>query len=511
METLSHQLQQIIHDCLLLPKQTQSAHANKALNGLLADYTINPTGDDPLPADPVNDITNEQVDELAHSKEISDPLRHELTAFIETINLLKHTAALLSPEAEQDMKDEIRQLSTGECLHPQLIDKFTIPANREFLEKALHNSTCLWQIALVANWVLGSEGIEQFSHSSWHHHCPDKALPALINALIDKITFQHIPGLRAYRKDAMHHYPRISPEEFDKLKSNNWQEIIDLPSGRKPQQDIPFITPFIKQGDIEHSLYRHFLMPDLLLYMRNATPARSNEFDLQHQDKNILLSLPIVIQQVEEELFSQLKNTIAEQIRSWAQQCREDRGKTNNEVSTALAITEKIWNYKRTPAAQECTNPAENLTKGFTATIRNAFNHFSDINIAATAGSTLDAVDVAEKLVLFASVSNGQLDNLARAHNHYINTLPNPVNWDNEVFFKHFLDANLGTDVQHIQGHFVVDKTRGCPAVPQIARFHEIVLDLVLDFTLRELGEENLRKAGDWYLQEKVPRSVTTN
>jgi hypothetical protein len=505
METLSQQVQQIIQDCQLQSEDSQSAQAKKALYALLADYTINPTGDDPLPPTPADESIIEQFEKLDLFNELSQVLRHEITAFIKTMTLLERTAALLSPEAEKAMKNEIRQLADSEFLHPQLIDKFKIHSNREFLEKALHNTSSLWQIAMVAKWVLSSEGIEQLSRSSWHQHCPDKALPELIDVLIDKITFQHIQSLRAYRKDAMHHYPRISPEEFGTLKSDQWQEIIDFPSGRKPQQDIPFITPFIKQGDIEHSLYRHFLMPDLLLYMRDATPACSNKFDLQNQDKNILLSLPIVLQQVEEELFNQLKNTIAGQITAWAQAHREYREGKNNEVSAALAITDKIWNYKRTPAAQECTNPVENLTKGFTATIRNAFNHFSDINIAASGGSSLDAVDVAEKFVLFASVSNGQLDTLASAHSDYINNLPNPADWDNEVFFQHFLDANLASDIQHIQGHFVVDKTRGCPAVPQIARFHEIVLDLVLDFTLREFGEENLRKAGDWYLQEKVP------
>ena len=55
-----------------------------------------------------------------------------------------------------------------------------------------------------------------------------------------------------------------------------------------------------------------------------------------------------------------------------------------------------------------------------------------------------------------------------------------------------------------IKIHFVIDKTRGCPAVPQIARFHELVLDLILDFVLKEFGEDNLRSAGDRFIKEKT-------
>ena len=70
--------------------------------------------------------------------------------------------------------------------------------------------------------------------------------------------------------------------------------------------------------------------------------------------------------------------------------------------------------------------------------------------------------------------------------------------------FQHFLTVNKINDPQHIQAHFVIDKTRGCPAVPQIARFHELVLDLILEFVLKEFGEDNLRNAGDRFIQEKT-------
>ena len=79
------------------------------------------------------------------------------------------------------------------------------------------------------------------------------------------------------------------------------------------------------------------------------------------------------------------------------------------------------------------------------------------------------------------------------------------ADWDNENFFQHFLAVNRDMDPRHIQGHFIVDKTRGCPAVPQIARFHAIVLDLVLDFVMKEFGEATLRDAGNWYISEKTP------
>ena len=492
-------IKQLIDQCLLLPDQEQARFLDEQLSDLLYSITFNPTGDDP-----------ENIDKDAViSKEISgEPIpaniESELSRFASRYALLKASVQSLTTEIRDELEQEIKTLAE-EFLHASLVEKFKIPENRIFLDKGLQNSECPWQIAIVANWVLSEKGIKEFSDGAWSTSFPDLDLQILIQELEKRIRFTHIPSLRTYRRDAMHHYPRLTEDELIRLESDQWQDVIDFPSGRPANMDIPFITPVIKQGDIEHSLYRHFLMPNLLTSMRNATPLTSKSLDLTGKDRNILLSLPIVIQQTQEELFNHVKSTIAQQISSWASALQSG---ARNETSTALAIAGKIWDYKRTPAAKECLSPVDNLTKGFTATIRNAFGHFSDINFAASHGDNLDPFDVSEKFVLFASVSNGQLDNLAAAHQKYITTLPNPANWDNEEFFQQFLSVNREMDPQHIQAHFIVDKTRGCPAVPQIARFHVIVLDLVLEFVLKEFGEATLRDAGNWYIHEKTPSNT---
>jgi hypothetical protein len=496
MSSPTLQIEKLIQDCSSLPEPEQAKLFKVKLSALLAKYTLNPTGDEPEAL-----LNDQELENITLNANTPASLLAELDNFKTTLNLLNKSREVLQNESRNEMADEIRLLSSDGFLHIQLIEKFKIPANREFLDMGLKNVECIWQMALVANWVLNNEGINQFEKSSWGKSYPAIELPALIKLLIDKITFQHIPSLRSYRKDAMHHYPRISVEEFNSLKTDDWQDVIDLPSGRKSDQDIPFITSFIKQGDIEYSLYRHYLMPDLLSFMREHTPECCNNLDLNNSDRNLALSLPIVIQQIEEELFAHVKSIVTEQINSWTQQVMADKA---NEVSDALKIMHKIWNYKRSPAAQKSNNPVESLAKGFTASIRNAFNHFSNVNFAASCGSHLDPLDVSEKFVLFASVSNGQLNNLATAHQRYIKSLPDPAAWDNENFFQHFLAVNKITDPQHIQAHFVIDKTRGCPAVPQIARFHELVLDLILDFVLKEFGEDNLRSAGDRFIKEKT-------
>jgi len=386
-------------------------------------------------------------------------------------------------------------------LHSNLTEKFTVPANQEFLNKGFKNAESIWQIALVAHWALNSMGLQHFSDNTWKNFFPNLPLINLIQILLETVTFKTMFTLKGYRRDAMRHYPKISREEFSSLQGNHWQEVIDHPSGRKAEDDIPLISPTIKQGDIEHSLYRHFLMPDLLRAMRDDTPTITSQFDFSGADMDLLYGLPFVIQQVEKELFDHVKKSVETQIRHWAKSLQA----SSQAPAIAISIAEKIWGYRRTPAAHECSNPLDNLVKGFSATIRNAFSHLTDVNFAASAGSRLDPMDVAEKFVLFASVSNGQLDNLATAHDRYIRELDNPANWDNEIFFSHFLAVNRESDPHHIQAHFIVDKTRGCPAIPQITRFHEIVMDLILNFVIREFGETNVRGAGAWFLKEKTP------
>ena len=496
MADLATTIRQLIDQCLLLPNQEQAHFIDEQLSGLLYSITLNPTGDDP-----------ENIDKDAGIKVIlsgesnTANIKSELSRFTFRYAMLKASAQPLTSEVRQVLEREIKTLAE-KFLHASLVEKFKIPENRVFLDKGLQNSECPWQIAMVANWVLSKKGIKELSDGVWSINFPDLEIQTLIQELEKRIRFTHIPTLRTYRRDAMRHYPRLTEDELTKLESDQWQDIIDFPSGRAANMDIPFITPVIKQGDIEHSLYRHFLMPDLLIFMRKATSETSKSLKLTGKDRNILLSLPIVIQQTQEELFSHVKSTITQQISSWASSLQAD---VRNEASTALAIAGKIWNYKRTPAAKECLSPVDNLTKGFTATIRNAFGHFTDINFAASHGAYLDPFDVAEKFVLFASVSNGQL---AAAHQQYIATLPNPADWDNEKFFQYFLAVNREMDPHHIQAHFIVDKTRGCPAVPQIARFHAIVLDLVLNYVLKEFGESTLRDAGNWYINEKTPSNT---
>ncbi|MDG2175071.1 MAG: hypothetical protein P8M72_02885 [Gammaproteobacteria bacterium] len=496
MNTLFQQLEELMQDCASVDEQDQVEFVRKSMSAILAEYTLNPTGDEPEQL-----LNDQELEKITLNANASASFITELNKFTTALNLLNNSSDVLQSDAREEMADEISWLSSNGFLHKQLIEKFRTPANREFLDMGLHNAECIWHIAMIANWVLNKDGIDRFKKSSWGKSCSAIELPALIKALLDKITFQHISSLRSYRKDAMHHYPKLSVQEFNILKTEGWQDVIDFPSGRKANQDIPLITSFIKQGDIEHSLYRHYLMPDLLNFMRENTPEYCNKMDLNNSDRNLALSLPIVIQQIEEELFAHVKDIVTEQINTWAQKCKAG---AVNEVSDALLIMHKIWNYKRSSAAQKCNNPVENIAKGFTASIRNAFNHFSAVNLSASCGSHMDPLDVSEKFILFASVSNGQLNNLANAHQRYSKSLPDPADWDNENFFQHFLTVNKINDPQHIQPHFVIDKTRGCPAVPQIARFHELILDLILDFVLKEFGEDNLRNAGDWFIKEKV-------
>lgn len=500
MAELATTIKQLIDQCLLLPDKEQAHVLDEQLSSLLYSITFNPTGDDPESID-----IDAGISGVMSGESLSTNIESGLSRFAARFKLLKASAQPLTTETRQMLEQEIKTLA-DKFLHASLVEKFKIPENRVFLDKGLQNSECPWQLAMVANWVLNKEGVKEFSDGAWSTCFSDLALQTLLQELEKRIRFTHISSLRTYRRDAMRHYPRLSEEELKRLESDQWQDVIDFPSGRPANMDIPFITPVIKQGDIEHSLYRHFLIPDLLVSMRNSTPEPSKSLDLTTKDRNILLSLPIVIQQTQQELFNHVKSTIAQQISSWAKSLQSGK---RNETSIALTIAEKIWDYKRTPAAKECLSPVDNLTKGFTATIRNAFGHFSDINFAASHGDNLDPFDVSEKFVLFASVSNGQLDNLAAAHQQYITTLPNPADWDNEIFFQQFLAVNREMDPQHIQAHFIVDKTRGCPAVPQIARFHAIVLDLVLDFVLKEFGEATLRDAGNWYIHEKTPSNTS--
>ena len=493
MATLEQQLLDIVARCSALPAAEQASRATAACHALLDSNGLNPTGDETsTPGDvSVPDLPGDTP----------EAIRQALETCIREHQLLSNARGLANERARQTVAGAIRQLVVDGFLHDNLVDKFRIARNSEFLDKGLHNSLCPWQLAMTANWSLNSEGMVKLALTAWHAHFPDIDLHALVAALVDRITFRHVPTLRQYRRNAMRHYPRLSVEEFTALESDRWRDVIDLPSGRPPDSDVPFITAFVKQGDIEHSLYRHCMMPDLQQYMRSSTPFVCENLDLGGADRNLLFGLPFVIQQAEQEMFDAVKSTITGQIRQWAKAVAGNA----SEAGRALAIAGKLWNHRRTPAAQDTATPVDTLVKGFTATIRNAFTHFTDINIAATLGSRLDPLDVGERFVLFASVSNGQLDNLAAAYTRYLGTLPDPAQWDNEAFFCQFLAVNREVDVQHIQPHFVVDKTRGCPAIPQIARFHAIVFDLVLDFALREFGEANIRRAGDWFLQQKTP------
>lgn len=498
MTELEQALEQLITDYESAPASKQKTVLTNARQSLLLKLSFNPTGDDPeMP------VTARDIESFKTNHSLPVPVADCLDSLEAQLNVLGRSSQQLSHEARDALETELRNL-VNHFLHPSLVEKFRISDNRKFLDKGLQNCQCPWQIAMVANWVLNEKGIIKFASGAWKTHVAGVNFSELIELLIQRIRFGHIPSLRAYRRDAMHHYPRLSEDEFERLDSDQWSEVIDLPTGRPANMDIPFITPFIKQGDIEHSLYRHYLMPDLLTYMREATPEIAGKFDFILKDRNLLLGLPLAIQQIQEELFNHVKSVIASQIQQWSGNLISVSDKAE---SRALAIAEKIWNYKRTPAARECLSPVDNLTKGFTASILNAFAHFSDISFAASHGDQLDPFDVAEKFVLFASVSNGQLDNLALAHQHYIDQLPNPADWDNEDFFQHFLAVNRDMDPRHIQAHFIVDKTRGCPAVPQIARFHAVLLDLVLEFILSEFGEATLRDAGNWYIAAKTPPS----
>ena len=491
MPGLGDSVRDILQQCNDLPGPEQQALAGKKLMALLAEFALNPTGDDP---DPSDDLTVETIP-------VSKGLRASLEDFYTHLGLLRNAGRPLPVDQQTRLADVIRSQVNAGHINSYLADKFRVPENRQFLDRALTNAGSAWQLAMVANWALDAEGIDTLATTAWRSLGPEVDLPGLIELASSLLRFDHLDSLRDYRRQAMRHVPRLSDEEFVALQSDNWQDIIDSPSGREPVRDIPLITSFVKQGDIEYSLYRHCMMPDLSETMRKAVSPVSDSLALTGADIDILFSLPLVIQQVEEELFNHVKTTIAGIIRQWAVDCEERQ----DIAGKALRIAGRLWNYRRAPAASDCSNPVENLVKGFTATIRNSFSHYTDINIAASRGDRIDPFDVAEKFILFASVSNGQLDNLAEAHRRYCKAQTNPAHWDNEKFFSHFLAANQRNDLCHIQAHFLVDKTRGCPAIPQIPRFHVIVLDLVLEFVLREFGEANLRQAGAWYLRERTP------
>ena len=487
----------IVQSCSALPEPEQYAAAKARLDALLADIALNPTGDEP---------PFMTADDLAAMRPASAPaaVNRAFDEFSQRVSLLQAARPPLAPAARGRISDAIKALVKAGHLNDNLVDKFRVPENRQFLDRALANAGNAWQLAMVANWALNTAGKQDLAMSVWRTAVPGIGLDALVKTVSAMLRFEHVTSLRDYRRQVMRHVPRISDSEFSALLSARWQDAIDQPSGREPGQDIPFVTPFTKQGDIEYSLYRHFLIPDLSVFMRQAVAEASRELSLSGKDIDILFSLPIVIQQAEKEIFADIKSTISDIIQSWAQQCRQRQ----DAVADALRITERLWNYRRAPAASDCHDPVENLIKGFNATIRNSFSHFSDINIAASCGDRIDPFDVADKFILFASVSNGQLDNLAEAHRHYCTSETNPAHWDNDAFFNHFLAANQRNDLDHIQGHFIVDKTRGCPAIPRIPCFHGIVLDLVLTFAFREFGENNLRQAGAWYRREKTPGST---
>ena len=493
MSELSDQIRDIVQQCSNLPGREQQAFARKQCTALLAEFALNPTGDDP---DPLIDLPGDNL----HAS-VTQELRIVFEDFSNHLRLLRAAGLPLPAEQHTRLAGAIRTLVKTGHINSALAEKFRIPDNRQFLDRALINTGSAWQMAMVANWVLDARGIDTLAKGEWCSLGLASDLTELIALLSVFLRFDHLDCLRDYRRQAMRHVPRLTDYEFQALQSENWQEVIESPSDRDPARDIPLVTPFVKQGDIEYSLYRHYMMPDLSETMRKAIPATSDSFELTGADIDILFSLPLVIQQVEEELFNHVKAAIAGIIMQWSAHCSDRR----DNPGMALRITERLWNYRRAPAASDCSNPVENLIKGFTATIRNSFSHYTDINIAASRGDRIDPFDVAEKFILFASVSNGQLDNLAEAHRYYCLAQPNPAHWDNEQFFHHFLAANKRNDLCHIQAHFLVDKTRGCPAIPQIPRFHGIVLDLVLEFVLREFGEANLRQAGAWYLREKTP------
>lgn len=492
MTDLEERIVGIIQTCAAQPAAAQAANIERKLTALLAEFALNPTGDE---ADRLSPISPNVL------LDAPTPARKTCEAFFVRLALLRSASLPLAPAPKSRLDAAIRSQVDEGHINPTLVEKFRLPANRQFLDRALVNAGCAWQLAMVAHWALNAAGMSELARSAWHAALPDTDLDALVSTVLPLLRFDHLDSLREYRRLAMRHVPRLSDAEFRALLGAGWRDVIDLPSGRGANMDIPFVTPFVKQGDIEYSLYRHYLVPDLAETMRRTVPPTSASMDLAGRDITILYSLPIVIQQAEDEVFHHVKSTIATIIRDWAGACsgRDDT------TAGALRILERIWNYRRSPAASDCNTPVENLIKGFNATTRNSFSHFSDINIAAACGDRIDPVDVAEKFILFASVSNGQLDNLAEAHRQYCHAQTNPARWDNEAFFSHFLAANRNSDLGHIQAHFLVDKTRGCPAIPQIPRFHGVVLDLVLGFVMREFGEANLRQAGGWYQREKTP------
>ncbi len=492
MPGLAEHIREILQRCASLPEPEQPAFAEKQLAKLLAECAFNPTGDDPIP-----------LSEVPGNLPVAPApkgLESTFQVFFSRLNMLRSARQPLSRDQQARLANAINMQVNAGHINSYLTEKFRLEKNRQFLDRALTNACSPWQLAMVANWALDAQGVDALAEE-WLSLGLEADIHNLVEMVSVFLRFDHLDSLRDYRRQALRHVVRLSDEEFLALQSEQWRDVIESPSGRDPGRDIPMVTPFIKQGDIEYSLYRHYIMPDLSESMRNAVSPVSDSLALTGDDIDILLSLPLVIQQVEEELFNYVKTTIDGIIRNWAADCDKEQ----DVAGKALRIAGRLWNYRRAPAASDCSNPVENLVKGFTATIRNSFSHYTDINLAASRGDRIDPFDVAEKFILFASVSNGQLDNLAEAHRQYCQAETNPAYWDNEKFFSHFLAANQRNDLCHIQAHFLIDKTRGCPAIPQISRFHGIVLDLVLDFVMREFGEANLRQAGAWYLREKTP------
>lgn len=405
----------------------------------------------------------------------------------------------LTAEQKSVLQDCIRKLVSESHAHPELTEKFRNPANLVYLDKALLNAACPWQMALVADWALDREGLAGFDQQVWQPHFPELPLAELIRHTKAKYRFDQVKDMKDYRHEVMHRYPRVSAEELEQLNSDDWRSVIDAPSGRIAGQDIPAITPFVKQGDIEHSLLRHYLVPELSPALRSAVKARSEEFDLTGSDTELMLGIPVALNQLQAEVQQYIKTRISSIIRDWAASLHNTSG---TEPARALAALERIWEYKRAASAADCNNPVENIIKGFTATTLNSLSHFMDTAIAVRFGEQLDPREIGDKYVLAASVSNGQLNNLAVAYQRYQQECPNPRQRNNQGFLTRFLQQNRNTDLHHIQAHFLIDKNRGCPAMPQIPRFHQIVLDLVLDFSLEQFGEQQLREAGRWYQQQ---------
>ncbi|MDT8399823.1 MAG: hypothetical protein RQ899_14540 [Pseudomonadales bacterium] len=387
----------------------------------------------------------------------------------------------------------IRQLVSDGHAHVMVRERFRDPANLVFLEKGLMNAACLWQMLLVAHWALSPEGLRRFECAQWRQRYPGTDLHELLAEIKQCLHFPAFDSLKAYRRQVLHNYPKLSREEFDKLSSQDWHQVIDQPSGRAAEQDIPALTPFVKQGNIEHSLLRHYLLPHLYDYLRARVPSDSRHYDLKGKDRDIALGLAVAVNQISQEVAQHLRQVIAALVKTWADALQ---GMPDSEAAAALGIAQRIWEYQRAGTAHDCKTPVENIAKGFNASIMNALGHCTDTLVAAQAGEHLALDAVTEKFNFYASVSNGQLDNLAAASAAYAKATPHPCQRNAQGLLQHFIASANASNLNHIHAHFLIDKTRGCPAIPQIDRFHTLIIDLLLHFLLQQFGVDNLRKAG---------------